>query len=381
MSLAVAKTNTGACFSCIQVRKVASTRLAVPLSPPEAGEGFLDFVHPEHAGGDDLGDLHGLADVFLRRAQDAAEHRAHVQAQQGQLPHAGRHLGAQALAGAGNADQRHAPGQIQAVFPGFLAEGQPALVQPGLEGFQAAHPVGLFHIGVQLQGAALPNDRPLLLGDQVDAALVELAAAAADHGLLEHPPGLGAGEPQGGLDQLGAQGGLHAPQGPGGADGAFEQGVHFPGVGFGQLQHRHVVLQFRGQAVLGRGDDDVFARRALGQDGGQIAQTAQDSPLDLPDLVEILEDEGGAASVVAEHPQNGVRGGLPFVVEVHPGRLEAGELVGDVPGVKALAVGPARPLGQGGDFLEDARFFAGDHVDHGDAGVEEQFKVILKGHG
>ena len=52
MLLAVAITNTGCDFSCIQVKKVPKTRLLVPESPPPAvqPEAFLNLIDPQNAG-------------------------------------------------------------------------------------------------------------------------------------------------------------------------------------------------------------------------------------------------------------------------------------------------------------------------------------------
>jgi len=133
-----------------------------------AGEGLIDFVDPKNGWGDGFGDGNGAADVFLRRADEAAEHSAHVKAQERELPLVGDGFGAEAFAAALDAEHEDALWRRQTEFAGLGSEGDGAFVEPVFQDGEAADMFEIFAGGVVFEQAAFTNDLLLFGEDFVD---------------------------------------------------------------------------------------------------------------------------------------------------------------------------------------------------------------------
>ena len=116
--LAVATTKTGAVFSWSQVRNVPKTRAVVPPSlafdAAEPERPFSISSTQSTAGASALRDADGAAQVLLARADQPAEHPAHVEPEQRERPLGGDGLGGEALAAALDAEEEQPAGLGQA---------------------------------------------------------------------------------------------------------------------------------------------------------------------------------------------------------------------------------------------------------------------------
>src|SRR4030095_2051046 len=96
-------------------------------------EALLDLVDPEHRRRDRLGDLRRLAHRRLRAVAPACEGRGEVEAQQREAPLARDCLRTQRLAAALHTEQQQPAWRRQTEASRLLAEGTPALGEPGLQ--------------------------------------------------------------------------------------------------------------------------------------------------------------------------------------------------------------------------------------------------------
>ena len=94
-------------------------RAAVALAA-QSGEGLVNFIDPQNAGGEGFRELNGLASAGFRLTDQAAKQTPHIQPQQGQVPMVGDRLGRQGFASALNPHQQQPPGMGQAVLAGPL---------------------------------------------------------------------------------------------------------------------------------------------------------------------------------------------------------------------------------------------------------------------
>ena len=103
-----------------------------------ADECLVNFVHPQHRRRDGLRHANRAPDIFLRRPDKAAEHPAHVEPQQRQLPQPRDRLGAKTFAAALHAEQQNAFRRRQTERPRLVGERDGAFDQPVLQHRQAA---------------------------------------------------------------------------------------------------------------------------------------------------------------------------------------------------------------------------------------------------
>ncbi len=87
--------------------------------------------------------------------------------------------------------QHQPPWQVQPILAGFVGKRLPPLVQPVLEHLQPADIILGLGEGIQLERAALADDGPFFLLDQVKASFVQPTTQASDDGFPKYPLGLG----------------------------------------------------------------------------------------------------------------------------------------------------------------------------------------------
>ena len=168
-----------------------------------AGERLVDFVHPQNRRRDRFGDGDGAAHIFLRRADEAAEHAAHVEAQQRQLPQAAKPLW--------RTDSFRNPARRACKMP--FGAGKPKarassvkamarLLQPVLQHAQAADVAKSFVRRVVFEQAAFADDllllgehfvdviaaQPLVFHDDFGENIFRLAQRQAERGLQQAFP-------------------------------------------------------------------------------------------------------------------------------------------------------------------------------------------------
>jgi hypothetical protein len=169
-----------------------------------AGKGLVDFINPEHGGSDRFGDSDGAADVFFGRADEAAEHAAHVEAQERELPQVGDCFGAEAFAATLNTEQEDAFRWWQPERAGFAGESDCAFAQPILEDGHSTEVGECFLAGVVFEQAAFANDLLFLSKNRLDGVAVEALFLDQDFG--EYIFGLAQGQAECGLQQVFAVG-------------------------------------------------------------------------------------------------------------------------------------------------------------------------------
>ena len=104
----------------------------------KAGEGLVDFLQPEHRGGDGLHQVQHFAKVLLRRAALLLQQIREVHPHQREAEEAGDRLGAEALAATLHTGEEDSLGVGDAARLGVDGEGLCPLLNPVLEAVEPA---------------------------------------------------------------------------------------------------------------------------------------------------------------------------------------------------------------------------------------------------